>query len=259
MSFLRITTFLFLTASVFPGQGYASIASAAQLAAHSTLPITFTRTVSADKSRPGDPVRAKTMQAVRLADGRQVPAGTLVIGHVLTARPFRYDKTPYAKQLAGTLDIQIDALEVQGGQLPLSVSLRAMADPLTSWQATEPKSTDLDSLGTTTQIGGDLLVPSQSEIRDQSGDVVGYNKKGGAFAHLLANSRGSLTCDAGDSEQPVSIFSASACGLYGFTGMSLMQGAPSHIALSSTHSSPRIWKQSTALLEAIPAADANRQ
>ncbi len=96
---------------------------------------------------------------------------------------------------------------------PLKVMVRAMADPLTSWGAREPKSSDLDSLGTVTQIGGDQLVPSQVEVVNMDGDVVAYNRRNGVYAHLIAH----RDCDGSDNEVSVGIYSPSACGLYGFT------------------------------------------
>lgn len=252
MSVFRIAPFLLAAASVLSAQGHAIPAAAEQLPAHATLPISFTTTVSAAHAKAGDLVFAKTTQAVRLTDGREVPRGALVKGHIVASNAFAYDKTPYAKQAPGTLEIQIDSLNVQGNSIPLHVSLRAMADPLTSSRAFEPQPSDMDPSGTTTQVGGDLLTWSQSEIRNQNGDVVGYNKKGGAFAHLIAGSRGPITCDGGDTEQPVSRFSAAACGLYGFDGVSLTSFDVSRIGLSSTHANPEIWKHSTALLEVMP-------
>lgn len=252
MSVLRITTFLLAATGVLQAQG-----NTAQLPAHATLPVSFTQTISAAKAKPGDPVRAKTIQAVRLEDGRTVPAGALVSGHVLSATAFSYDKTPYAKQQAGMLSIQIDSIDVQGTQVPLHVALRAMADPLTTWDALKPQPSDMDPVHTTTQIGGDLLTPAESEILNPQGDVVGYNKRGGAYAHLLANTSGALSCDAGDTEQPVSLFSASACGLYGFANVSLGDGGPSGIGLTSTHRTPEIVKHSIALLETVPASTGN--
>jgi hypothetical protein len=251
MILLRIAPFILGAASVLPAQSHVAAGTSAQLPPHATLPIAFTETVSASHAEPGDLIQARTTHAVHLMDGRNVPAGSLVTGHVLAARAFVYDKTLYAKQVPGALEIQIDSLHTQGLTIPLHVSLRAMADPLTSWQAQEPRSTDLDSLSTTTQVGGDLLTPSQKEIVNRNGDVVGYNKKGGEFAHLIANSRGSLSCDGGDTEQPVSRFSASACGLYGFRGVTLTDVDSSHIGLASTHSNPQIWKNTTALLETM--------
>jgi hypothetical protein len=216
------------------------------------LPISFTNTVSADHAHPGDVVRAKTTQVVKLVSGEVVPAGTDVIGHVAAASGFIYDHAPYAKQREAVLEIQFDSLHVAGRDMPLKVAVRAMADPLASREARMPKPSDQDSYSAVSQIGGDELVPSQSEVVDRNGDVVAYNRKGGVYAHLIANGR----CDASTNEVSVDIYSASACGLYGFTEVSAKEtgsvSSPSRLALVSTHVSPKIWKYSTALLEVLP-------
>ncbi|SFS13637.1 hypothetical protein SAMN05421771_2358 [Granulicella pectinivorans] len=222
------------------------------------LPITFTKTVSADHSHAGDTVLAKTTQVVRLATGEVVPAGTEVVGHVAAANAFLYDNTPYAKQREAVLDIQFDALHLAGHDMPLSVTVRAMADPLTSRGARMPKPSDLDSYSAVSQIGGDELVPSQSEVVDRNGDVVAYNRRSGVYAHLIANG----SCDASSNEVSVDIYSASACGLYGFTEVTAREtgsaSSPSRLSLISTHTSPKIWRYSTALLEVLPSTGAAR-
>jgi hypothetical protein len=223
-----------------------------------TLPITFTNTVSADRARVGDIVHAKTTQPARLATGELIPAGTAVVGHVAAASAFVYDKTPYAKQKESVLEIQFDSLHIAGHDVPLKVTVRAMADPLTTWGAREPKSSDLDPLATVTQIGGDELVPSQAEVVDRNGDVVAYNRRNGVYAHLIARAG----CDASTNEVSVDIFSASACGLYGFASVAARETgsttSPSRLSLISTHTSPKIWKHSAALLELLPDAGAAR-
>ena len=225
------------------------------LAPQTTVPITFTKSISADQSKAGETVVAKTTQPIRLSDGREVKAGATIIGHVITANGFQFDKTPYAKQKPSTLEVQFDALVVGGEKLPLHVYVRAMADPLVTWDAQKPQASDMDPLGTLTQVGGDQLTPSQKEILNRDGDIVGYNKHGGAFAHLIANSGRGAQCDGTDTEQPVSNFSANACGLYGFGNLSSVSlgsvSDPSHLSFSSTHRSPRIWRSSTALLEVL--------
>jgi hypothetical protein len=229
--------------------------SGAKLVPQTTLPIAFANTVSADHSKPGDPVVARTTQVIKLSDGSEVRPGALVTGHVAAARPFDYDKTPYAKQKQSVLEIKFETLSFQRGNFPLHVYVRAIADPVTSSEARE--STGFEGVPTTwRQVGGDQFTPSENEILSSDGEVVGYNKRGQAFAHLIANSNGSLRCDGSESEQPVSVFSASACGMYGFGGSSLASAGslsdPSHMAVISTHRSPKIWKNSTALLEVLP-------
>jgi hypothetical protein len=250
----RITLFALLSATTLFAQAHA-VHGSSLLAPQTTLPITFTKSISADHSRQGDTIIAKTTQPVKLADGREVGAGALVTGHVISANSFAFDKTPYAKQKSSTLEVQFDALIVQGKTLPLHVYVRAMADPLTTWDAQRPKATDMDPLGTLTQVGGDQLTPSQKEILSSDGDIVGYNKHGGAFAHLIANSGRGAQCDGTDTEQPVFVFSASACGLYGFANVSSISlgspSDPSHLSFSSIHGSPKIWRNSTALLEVL--------
>src|ERR1700679_919430 len=79
--------------------GCAAIAPAARaitLPSETAIPVVFTHTVDAKKAKAGDVVTAKTMQVVLLPNGEQLPKGTLVTGHVVEARPFNFDKTPYA-------------------------------------------------------------------------------------------------------------------------------------------------------------------
>jgi hypothetical protein len=222
------------------------------LNAQTTLPIAFTKSISADHAKVGDAVLARTTQNVRLINGFLIPSGTKVAGHVLASESFVYDKTPYAQQKQSTLSIRFDSLQIAGASVPVNVTVRAMADPITSWDARESKSSDLDSLSTVTQIGGDQLIPSQSQVVSRDGDVVAYNKKGGVYAHLIANGN----CDASSIEVSVGVYSASACGLYGFTGVSAEDmgsaASPSTLTLVSTHTSPKVWKHSTALLEVLP-------
>jgi hypothetical protein len=226
------------------------------LAPGTTLPIQFEHSVDSSQVHAGDTVVAKTTQQVKLANGQILPAGAHVAGHVLAANGFTFDKTPYAKQQASTLTIHFDSIESKGETLPLQVYVRAMADPLTVWDAERPQATDMDPLSTTTQIGGDQVVPSQKEVTSQDGDTVGYNRHGGVYAHLIsAAGNGPASCDASDTEQSMGHFSASACGLYGYTDVTMLDagknGTSSTLALSGRRRSAKIWAKSEALLEVL--------
>lgn len=227
------------------------------LEAPATLPIVFTRTLSAANSRHGDAVEARTSQAVHLGNGAVIPSGAKITGHVLAANAFAYDITPYARQKQSILSIHFDSIAWNGQTLPLSVTVRAMADRLESDAARTPKLPhDADPWGTMTQIGGDQLTPVQHEVTDREGDTVGYNKRDGVYAHLIANGH----CDGSDVEVSMGIYSASACGLYGFVSVTALETGsatqPSTLTLASTHVSPKIWKYSTALLEVVNAQQA---
>jgi hypothetical protein len=232
----------------------AQVSSVPLLSPGTTLPIQFERSVDTNHVHAGDAISAKTTQQVRLANEQMLPAGAQVAGHVVAARAVAFDKTPYAKQQASTLAIHFDSIESKGKTLPLHVYVRAMADPITVWDAQRPKSTDLDPLSTTTQIGGDQVVPSQSEVTSPDGDTVGYRRWGGVYAHLIsASGNGPEDCDASDTEQSMGLFSASACGLYGYTDVTLLStgktGDISTLVLASRRRSAKIWVRSDALLE----------
>ncbi len=251
---MKLLSMLSVTALFSTSLAIAQASPSELLSPGTTLPIQFERTIDPAHAHAGDPVSAKTTQQILLANGRILPAGAHVAGHVIIANGFSFDKTPYAKQSPSTLSIRFDSVTAKEVTVPLHVSLRAMADPLTVWAAQEPKSSDLDPLSTTTQIGGDLVTPSQNEVMSQDGDIVGYHRHGGVVAHLIsASGNGRSACDGSDTEQSMGIFSASACGLYGFTDESLVDNGltrnDSSLTLISRRRSAKIWAKTAALLE----------
>ena len=133
-----------------------------------------------------------------------------------------------------------------------------MADPITSWDAHAPMINGDNTYVTFMQIGGDIVNPHQAEVVSENGDVVGYRRHGGVYARLISSTGNSPNaCGASDKEESMGEYSASACGLYGFTGNDLEQtgkgSQPSILVLVSRRQAPKIWKNSTALLEVIPA------
>ncbi|WP_041592578.1 hypothetical protein [Terriglobus roseus] len=236
----------------------AVLAQAPSLAASTTLPITFTRAVDANHAKAGDIVEAKTFQQVKLSSGAVIPSGAHVTGHVVEAAGYIFDKTPYAKQTTSRLSIHFDSVQNGTVSIPLNVTVRAMADSITSINAYAPLSNDLDSRSTRTLVGGDQLYASQDGIEDKDGDVVAYNRRDGVYAHLISNGR----CDGGSTEVSMGIYSASACGVYGFTGMRAVEtgsvAQPSTLTFVSARRTAEVPKHSTALLEVLPVQQASR-
>ena len=226
-----------------------------------TLPITFPQTINANRVHVGDIILAKTMQATPLSNGEIIPSGAKVSAHVAKVQGFTFDKTPYAKQTDSVLAIQFDSVSSKTKTYPLNVYVRAMADPISSWDARKPRPSDEDPDGTLTQIGGELYKPHQGEVITMDEDVVGYSRHGNIVAHLIpAQGSSPDGCDGSDTEQPVAIFSANACGLYGFSGTKLLSsgrsGQPSTVILSARRNAAVIWKNSTALIETLPDSKA---
>ena len=97
-----------------------------------------------------------------------------------------------------------------------------------------------------------------SQVSSPEGDVVGYNGKQGVHARLIANLYSSpqarFQCDAGNVEQSTAIFSASACGLYGYDRSTYLENLSGDgrgaFRLASRQYTVEIQKGSAALLEA---------
>jgi len=231
----------------------ASASHAITLPDQTTVPVIFTHTVNSAKAKAGDTVTAKTMQIILLADGNQLPKGSLVVGHVVEAHSFKFDDTPYAAQGPSYLAIQFDSVVARGTPSHLVAGVRAMADPISVQEALSPHGIDeTDFPGTVVLVGGAHYSPVDKHVTEgDDEDVVAYNKKQGVFAHLLpGNYQGSLHCQGTQTEQSVAIFSPDACGLFGFKSVSLSQdSANGTFRLTSTHHTVILYGGSAALLQ----------
>ncbi len=221
------------------------------------LPVRFVRSVDAKKARPGDRVIAKTLQIVILPGGQRLPKGTLLVGHVVDPQPYHFDPEPYAHQKASSISIHFDQIVNGDLTLPVNLSVRALANTLQSQWAPRPHYQDeTDGAGTMILIGGDEFSPFDKTVRDDSGDVIAYNRKDGLFARLLPSdgpvSKASQNCSSTSTEQSVAIFSPDACGLYGFEGVSMPDAGRSGsgtFTLVSRGRSIKLYAGSTALLQ----------
>jgi hypothetical protein len=215
---------------------------AATLPGQTTVPVLFTHTINAGRAKAGDKVTAKTMQVVLLSNGEQLPKGTDVVGHIVEARSFQFDDTPYVKQQPSNLAIQIDT--IQG--TPVAATVRAMANAMDVQEAMSPHGLDeTDYPGTVTLVGGAHYSPIDKHVTEGTDDdVVAYNKKQGVFAHLLSGNG----CSSTDTEQSVGIFSPDACGLYGFASVHMTENDGT-FRLASTHHTVTLYAGTAALLQ----------
>jgi len=229
-----------------------------------TFPVRFVRSVDARRAQSGDRVTARTLQVVILPGGQRLPKGTLLVGHVVNAQPYHFNPEPYAHQKASSISIHFDQIVNGDLTLPVNLSVRALANSLQSEWAPRPHYHDeTDGAGTMILIGGLEFSPFDKRVRDDSGDIIAYNRKDGVFARLLASddaaSKTSRNCGSTDTEQSVAIFSPNACGLYGFGGVFMphagRSGSGTFTLVSRGHSI-KLYAGSTALLEetGVPSA-----
>jgi hypothetical protein len=228
------------------------------------VPVVFTTSITAGQAKPGDPVRAKTIEAVFLPNGRVLPSGTSLTGHVVASTPFTFNPTPYAVQQPSVLSVRLDTIAGAGAALPVTLGLRALAGPVASHEAEIPHTLDeIDGSNTRVLIGGDTTSPLETTVLSPNGPTVGYNHKQGSFARLLAadsvNSGSNLRCDATTTEQSIGIFSPHACGVYGLHAVSLAGNGNNTdggngdgvFVLESRQQPVKLYAGTTALLEVI--------
>src|SRR5580658_3127756 len=140
--------------------GGTGLSQAATLPDSTAIPVLFTRTVNAAKAKPGDTVAARTLQIVVLPDGQTIPAGTLVVGHVVKSNPFTFDDTDYAIQKPSVLSIHFDKLVEKGAEIPVILEVRAISNFTDTNEASTPHYLDeTDSVGTRVLVGGDQFYP----------------------------------------------------------------------------------------------------
>jgi len=210
------------------GVGTSNASSTDTLPPSTAIPVQFTRSIDARRAKQGDLITARTMQEITLPDGQILPKNSALVGHVVEARSYVLDPTPFAVQNSSSLSVHFDSITARGVTVPLALSLRALADSRSSEEAESPQ--DLHDTGiapTMIQIGGDSYSPVGTIVTSQEGDIVGYNRKAGVFARLLTGEysrfNSSYSCAPTKGEQSVAIFSAGACGIYGFGGKAYIQ------------------------------------
>jgi hypothetical protein len=230
---------------------------AAVLPASTAVPVQFTHTIDAGKIAPGATVIARSIQAVSLPDGQVLPKGASVVGHVVESRPFIFDPKPYATQQPSYLSIHFDKIVAKGLEMALNVSVRALADPFASYEASTPHFLDeTDTSGTMVQIGGDQFSARfGKELLSPDGDIVGYIRNHEVYGRLVANTYisqyASSHCDSTATEQSLAIFSPKACGLYGFGSIYMPDNGRKDgtFRLESRRHTVELYRGSVALLE----------
>jgi hypothetical protein len=248
----------YATAASVPAQSQSVPAQAQSLPAATAVPVSFVHSVDAKKAKAGDTVTAKTMQVILLPGGASIDKGTVIVGHVVAVQPFHFDPTPYAHQSASQISIHFDKLQKGDSVIPVNLSVRAIANPIASREAAYPHSNaDADPLGMMTLIGGTSYSPLEKMIQSDDGDAIGYNRKGGVFARLIAagsSGKGaSIHCEGTDTEQSLAIFSPDACGVYGFAGDYILengQDGSGTFTLAVRGRSEKLYAGTTALLQA---------
>jgi hypothetical protein len=193
--------------------------------AGTVLPLRLNSSLSSKKSKPADIVTARLMQDILLPSGEKIHAGSKAVGHVL--------EVIAAKNGGGAkLSLQFDTIEVSHQKLPMTTNLRALASMMEVEDAQTPKTgpdrgTSQNSW-TTVQVGGDVVYRGGGPVA-RGLQVVGTPTADGVLVRVASkpgtNCRGDLS---GHNEpQALWVFSADACGTYGFSDLKIVHAARS--------------------------------
>jgi hypothetical protein len=175
--------------------------------------------LSSEKDKPGDMIKARIMQDVPLGNGSKLRAGSIVLGRIIGV-------TPAALGTTASLTLKFDTV-VQGKEhIPVLTNLRAMASTLevefAQTPTTGPGESDVYDWLPTVQVGGEVVYGKGGEVTN--GDrVVGHSTYDGVLAEVNpnedANCRGPI--EGNDRPQALWVFSSDACGAYGFPSLTI--------------------------------------
>ena len=209
--------------------------SSQEIPAGTILPIRLDKTLDAKKNKPRQAVRARIMQDVTLDQRSRIRAGAQVVGHVVEA-----ESTPSGSRLV----LIFDRVVTHGRALPVTTNLRAIASMQEVYEAQLPTNA-WDDYGTSTsdwntvQVGGEVVYRGSGEVISGS-EVVGSSSDSGEVrARVRSSTGGCRGAVAGnDKVQSLWIFSTSACGVYGFSALSIAHAGRTNplgqIVLAST-------------------------
>lgn len=184
------------------------------------LPLTLNSSLNSKKSKSGQVVTARLMQDVSLRSGAKIRAGSKVIGRVL-------EVVDGSNGSGARLSLQFDTLEVSKREMPITTNLRALASMMDVWQAQIPKTgpdrgTSEDSW-VTEQIGGDAVYGRGGPVTEGL-HVVAVSTTTGALGRVVSKPGTKCGGDVSDNHSPQALwlFSADACGIYGFTDLTIV-------------------------------------
>lgn len=190
------------------------------------LPLQLDTSLNSAKSKPGQVVTARLMQDVPLPSGARIRAGSKAIGRVL-------DVVEARDGSGAKLSLQFDTLEVSKRRIPMTTNLRALASMMEIEDAQTPKTGPdhgtPENAWTTVQIGGDVVYRGGGPVANGL-QVVGTPTANGVLVRTASKPGSKCRSDLGSNDLPQALwlFSADACGAYGFPDLAIVHAGRSH-------------------------------
>jgi hypothetical protein len=189
------------------------------------LPVQLNSSLNSKTVRPGQVVTARVMQDVPLPSGARLRAGAKVIGHVLSVSRAENGR-------GSTISLKFDTLEVSKRRFPITTNLRAVASMMEVANAQVPKSGPdrgtSENSWNTEQVGGDYVYRGGGPVIGRFG-VVGKPAPGGVLVRPISKPGSKCQEDLTGTDRPQAlwVFSADACGTYGFSDLMILHSGRS--------------------------------
>src|ERR1700751_582339 len=217
------------------------------------LPAQLNFSLNSRKCKPGETITARIMQDVPLPSGRKIRAGAKVVGHVVTV------KAASAGQPA-EITLRFDRLDFAHHFVPMSTSLKALASMMAVDDAQVPPSGPDRGTpwawSTRNLVGGGGAYGEDGPVA-RGTEIVGKALAAGVLLPVKANPALGCRGEIAGNNQPQAfwVFSSSACGVYGITGVEITHAGRTfpvgEITLASKRGNLNIRSGSGMLLRAV--------
>jgi len=180
------------------------------------LSVMLSSSIDSHKSKAGDQIKARLMQDVELGAGDKLHAGTTVVGEIANVTPstvsFRFDRLVVHKKtvaIRSNLRAIASMMEIEDAQLPTNTAGGDRGSAEADWN--------------TIQVGGEAVYGRRGGPVMKGNTVVGHSLFGGGVAAVPIAAPGTMCRGSIHEETPQAfwVFSASACGSYGFPDLSI--------------------------------------
>ncbi len=188
------------------------------------LPLQLNTSLNSKKSRPGQIVTARLMQDVPLPSGAKIRVGARVVGHIIDVNNARAGS-------GAKLSLRFDTLEVSKRRIPVTTNLRALASMMEVEDAQIPKvgpdHGTPENWWTTVQVGGDAVYHGDAVTNGLR--IVGKPTGSGVLVQVASKPGFSCRGTFGvHYPQALWVFSADACGTYGFADLTIAHAGRSN-------------------------------